>query len=175
MRRPLALALMMLPLLAACDQKMAAPPRDDPYAVDPNLPGGIAAQAPVPGTVAREDPVADAPPPPVTAVLLDRGHERYDIFCVPCHGRSGSGDGLVVQRGFPHPPDFHDAALRNAPSRHFFDVITHGYGVMFPYGSRVPPADRWAIVAYIRALQLAGHAEVAMLPADIRARAEATP
>jgi mono/diheme cytochrome c family protein len=175
MIRPLAAILAILPLAAGCDQKMVAAPRDDPYAADANLPGGVAAQPPLPGTVAREDPVADAPPPPVTLALLEQGRQRYGIFCTPCHGPAGNGDGLVVRRGFPQPPDFHDEALRKAPSRHFFDVITGGYGVMFPYGSRIPPADRWAIVAYIRALQLAGHAEVAMLPADIRARAEAAP
>jgi mono/diheme cytochrome c family protein len=169
-------AIFILPLLvSACDQKMADQPRDNPYAADPKLPGGVAAQPPVPGTFAREDPAADAAPPPVTAALLARGRERFEIFCSPCHGRGGSGDGLVVQRGFPRPPDFHEDALLRAPSQHFFDVITHGYGVMFPYGSRVPPADRWAIVAYIRALQLAGHAEVAALPSDIRKKAEATP
>jgi mono/diheme cytochrome c family protein len=172
---PLVAVLALLPLLAACDQKMAREPRDNPYAADANLPGGIAAQPPVAGTVAREDPAADVSPAPVTLALLERGQQRYDIFCTPCHGKAGNGDGPVVQRGFPRPPDFHDDALRRAPSRHFFDVITDGYGVMFPYGSRIPPADRWAIVAYIRALQLAGHAELAMLPADVRAKAEAAP
>lgn len=175
MKRALAAVLALLQLLAACDQKMADQPRDDPYAADPKLPSGGAAQPPVPGTIAREDPEPDAAPPPVTLALLQRGRERYGIFCTPCHGVAGNGDGLVVRRGFPDPPDFHDATLRAAPSRHFFDVITQGYGVMFPYGSRIRPEDRWAIVAYIRALQLAGHAEVAMLPGDVRARAEAAP
>jgi mono/diheme cytochrome c family protein len=170
------LPLLALPLLlAACNQKMAEQPRDNPYAPDPNLPNGIAAQMPVPGTVAREDPASDANPPPVSTALLARGQERYDISCSPCHGLTGSGDGLVVQRGFPKPPDFHADVLRHAPSRHFFDVITNGYGVMFPYGSRVAPRDRWAIVAYVRALQLAGHAEVAALPADVREKLPAKP
>jgi mono/diheme cytochrome c family protein len=111
----------------------------------------------------------------VTAALLERGRERFEIFCTPCHGQSGHGDGLVVQRGFPRPPDLHDPALLAAPDRHFYEVITRGYGAMFAYGSRVPPADRWAIVAYVRALQLAGHAEMASLPDDMRSRLEATP
>jgi len=94
-------------------------------------------------------------PPPVTAELLARGRERYDIFCAPCHGLTGQGEGRVVQRGFPQPPSYLSARLRQAPGRHVFDVITNGYGVMYPYADRVPVADRWAIVAYVRALQAA--------------------
>ena len=79
--------------------------------------------------------------------------ERYDIYCSPCHGLSGNGDGMIVRRGFPAPPSYHSARLRAAPAQHFFDVISNGYGVMYSYGARVEPRDRWAIVAYIRALQ----------------------
>lgn len=97
---------------------------------------------------------ASAIPFPVTMDLLARGRERFDIYCAPCHSRLGDGDGMVARRGFPHPPSYHIDRLRNAPDRHFYDVITDGYGVMYPYGDRVAPEDRWAIVAYIRALQL---------------------
>lgn len=92
-------------------------------------------------------------PMPVTKETLDRGEERYKVFCIVCHGPVGSGDGMVVRRGFPQPPTYHDDRLRNAPVGHFFDVITNGWGRMNSYASQIPPADRWAIVAYIRALQ----------------------
>jgi mono/diheme cytochrome c family protein len=93
--------------------------------------------------------------------LLERGKERYDIFCAPCHGFDGDGDGMVVRRGFPAPPSYHSAALMKAPASHFLDVMTNGYGVMYSYADRVAPADRWAIVTYIRALQLSRHASLA--------------
>jgi len=101
---------------------------------------------------------ATANPYPVTMQLLERGRQRYDIYCSPCHSVVGDGDGMVARRGFPRPPSYHIDRLRVAPDRHFYDVITGGYGVMYPYGDRVAPADRWAIVAYIRALQLSQHA-----------------
>ena len=89
----------------------------------------------------------------MTLALVYRGRERFNIFCSECHGFGGDADGMVVQRGFPRPPNFHEARLVNAPDDHFVDVMTNGYGVMYSYADRVPPADRWAIVAYIRALQ----------------------
>src|SRR5437763_10360390 len=101
-------------------------------------------------------------PAPVSREMLERGRERFDIFCAVCHGRTGQGNGMIVQRGFPQPPSLHDQRLRDAPVGHFFDVMTNGYGVMYPYASRVTPEDRWAIVAYIRALQLSRNAT----PAD---------
>ena len=101
-------------------------------------------------------------PVPVTRQLLDRGRERFDIDCAVCHSRIGDGNGMIVQRGFPRPPSLHEQRLRDAPVGHFFDVITNGYGVMYSYASRVSPEDRWAIAAYIRALQLSEHAS----PAD---------
>ena len=97
-------------------------------------------------------------PMPVTRELLTRGRERYEIYCSVCHGPTGDGNGMIVQRGFPQPPSYHDQRLRDAPIGHFVDVITHGYGVMYSYASRVAPEDRWAIAAYIRALQLSQHA-----------------
>ena len=93
-------------------------------------------------------------PVPVTKELVERGRERFNIYCIVCHGPVGNGDGMVVRRGFPKPPTYHDDRLRNAPVGHFFDVITNGWGKMSSYAYQVQPADRWAIVAYIRALQV---------------------
>ncbi|HSN20077.1 MAG TPA: cytochrome c [Usitatibacter sp.] len=109
---------------------------------------------------------AKAIPYPITMHLLGRGRERFDIYCAPCHSRVGDGDGRVVRRGFPRPPSYHVDRLRNAPDRHFYDVMTNGYGVMYPYRDRVSPEDRWAIVAYIRALQLSQDAPREALPAS---------
>ncbi len=93
-------------------------------------------------------------PVPLTKELLDRGEQRYKVFCIVCHGPVGKGDGMVVRRGYPQPPTYHDDRLRNAPDGHFYDVMTNGWGKMNSYASQIPPADRWAIVAYIRALQI---------------------
>lgn len=93
-------------------------------------------------------------PVPVTKELVDRGEQRYKVFCIVCHGPTGNGDGMIVRRGFSKPPTYNDDRLRNAPVGHFFDVITNGYGKMNSYASQIPVADRWAIVAYIRTLQL---------------------
>jgi mono/diheme cytochrome c family protein len=167
-------AILLLPLLlAACNQQMEDMPRDKSFADAPALPGGASAQPPVAGAVAREDDPAPRPetiPVPIDAALLARGQQRFDIFCAPCHSPLGDGDGIVVRRGFPHPPTFHQAALRSAPDSHFYDVITHGYGAMFSYADRVPPADRWAIVAYIRALQFSQDTPADALPAELRTR-----
>src|SRR5438067_9614077 len=105
-------------------------------------------------------------PVSLTPQLLARGRERYDIYCSMCHGRTGNGNGMIVQRGFPVPPSYHIDRLRNAPIGHFYDVITNGYGVMYSYAARVEPADRWAIAAYIRALQLSHDAKFDELPPD---------
>lgn len=112
-------------------------------------------------------------PFPVTREVLVRGQQRFDIYCAPCHGRSGDGRGMVVLRGFPAPPSYHIDRLRQAPVGHFFDVITHGYGMMYPYAERVEPSDRWAIIAYIRALQLSQHAPAGALTAAERSQLEA--
>jgi mono/diheme cytochrome c family protein len=116
---------------------------------------GKVLQQPAPGSVSREQDVRDvlSEKPPMTLALVERGRERFNIFCSECHGSAGDADGMVVQRGFPRPPSFHEARLIAAPDEHFVDVMTHGYGVMYSYADRVPPADRWAIAAYIRALQ----------------------
>jgi hypothetical protein len=164
--------------LAACQQRMAAMPRQDTYSASRVLPNGAAVQDPVPGTIGREDDLAARPetiPGRIDMALLQRGEERFDIFCSPCHSKLGDGDGMIVRRGFPHPPSFHQAVLRRAPDSHFYDVITNGYGAMYSYAARVPPADRWAIVAYIRALQLSQNVAASTLPADVRAKLPAAP
>lgn len=99
-------------------------------------------------------------PIPVTKELIDRGQDRFNIYCIVCHGPTGNGDGMIVRRGFPKPPTYHDDRLRNAPVGHFFDVMTNGWGKMNSYAAQVAPADRWAIVAYIRALQVAQNPEM---------------
>jgi mono/diheme cytochrome c family protein len=109
-----------------------------------------------------------APPPPVTLALLQCGQERFRIFCAPCHSELGDGDGMVVQRGFPRPPSYHTDRLRAAPPRHFYDVITNGHGAMYSFSARVQPGDRWAIAAYIRALQRSQNATLADVREDRR-------
>ncbi len=101
-------------------------------------------------------------PVPITKEFLDRGEQRYKVFCIVCHGPVGKGDGMVVRRGYPAPPTYHDDRLRNAPVGHFFDVMTNGWGKMNNYASQIPVADRWAIVAYIRALQISQDPEMKM-------------
>jgi cytochrome c553 len=113
-------------------------------------------------------------PMPVTREVLLRGQERFNIYCAPCHGRSGEGNGMIPQRGYPSPPSYHTERLRTVPVGHFFDVITRGYGVMYSYANRVEPADRWAIAAYIRALQLSHDAKISDVPNEDRAQLEAT-
>jgi mono/diheme cytochrome c family protein len=108
-------------------------------------------------------------PMPVNAQLLLRGQERFNVFCAPCHGRTGRGDGMVVRRGYRAPTSFHDQRLRQAPPGYVFDVITNGFGAMPDYAAQVPVADRWAIAAYIKALQLSQNATVDDVPADRRA------
>ena len=98
-------------------------------------------------------------PVPVTKELVDRGQARFNIYCIVCHGPVGNGDGMIVRRGFPKPPTYHDDRLRNAPVGHFFDVMTNGWGKMPSYAYQVQPADRWAIIAYIRALQVSQNPE----------------
>jgi mono/diheme cytochrome c family protein len=113
-------------------------------------------------------------PLPVTREVLVRGRERFEIYCSPCHGRTGDGNGMIVQRGFPAPPSYHIERLRQAPVGHFYDVITQGYGIMYSYAARVKPEDRWAIAAYIRALQLSQDGRLADVPPNQRAQMEKT-
>jgi len=115
--------------------------------------------------------VKELPPPmTMTRELMTRGRERFDIFCSPCHGKQGNGLGMIVERGFKQPSSFHNDRLREQPIGYFFDVMTQGFGQMASYAVQVPPEDRWAIAAYIRALQLSQHAMVADLWAEDRAK-----
>jgi mono/diheme cytochrome c family protein len=109
-------------------------------------------------------------PAALPLTLLQHGQDRFNVFCSPCHAYDGHGNGRVVQRGFPNPPDLHSAPIAALSDRQIFDTITNGYGVMFPYGGRVPPADRWAIVAYVRALQYADRVPVADLNPGLRTK-----
>jgi mono/diheme cytochrome c family protein len=113
--------------------------------------------------------------PRLTLTWLERGRARFDIDCAPCHSALGDGDGQVARRGFPHPPSFHEARLRATADRHFYDVMSAGYGVMHSYADRLTPEDRWAVVAWIRALQLSRAAPVAELPAPVLAALQRLP
>jgi mono/diheme cytochrome c family protein len=173
----IALLLLMAIVLAGCDQNMAVQPKYGEYAKAPLFRASSARNPPA-GAMARDalqkQQGADRRPA-LTAQLLDRGRERFTIFCSPCHGAGGDGNGRIVQRGMPSPTSYHDPRLVAADDQHFFDVITNGYGAMYSYASRVPPRDRWAIVAYIRALQLSRRASLDDVPPDQRARLEAMP
>jgi mono/diheme cytochrome c family protein len=149
----------------------------------------MSARRPVPGTVARGRLEADVLlvtgeangqestelPFPASRAVLARGRQRFDIYCVPCHGRAGYGDGMIVQRGFLPPPSYHIDRLRQAPVGHFFRVMTYGFGAMPQYAKQISAEDRWAIAAYIRALQLSQHAALDDVPPDERARLAAAP
>jgi hypothetical protein len=113
---------------------------------------------------------ADVFPFPITRKVLERGRDRFNIYCTPCHDYTGSGNGMVVQRGFPAPPSYHMDRLMRAPVGHFFAVMTNGQGTMYSYSSRVSPEDRWAIAAYIRVLQFSQHASLDNVPESERSR-----
>lgn len=117
----------------------------------------------------------DVFPAPVTRDMVDRGQQRYDIYCTPCHDRTGGGRGMIVQRGFPRAASLHDQRLRDAPPGYLFNTITNGFGVMPSYATQIPVADRWAIVAYIRVLQLSQNAGLADVEPGKRALLEAQP
>ena len=167
-----------LALLPSCDE-MSYQPRYDSYEPSGLFADGKSRQAPPAGTMARGDEVPLAalnPRPEMSMELLARGRERYEIYCTPCHDQAGYGRGIVPARGFPEPPSFHIARLRGAPDSHVVDVITRGHGVMFSYADRVAPADRWAIAAYIRALQLSQDAPAGLLDdQDLARLAEGVP
>ena len=157
----------MLGVLSGCDEMTVQPKQLD---YSPQV-----GPAPVPSDTVEFDPEParePAPAPPVTAALLERGQERYRIYCTPCHSELGDGQGMVVQRGFPAPPSLHSERLRSAPPQYLYDVITNGRGVMYSFADRVAVPDRWAIVAYVRALQRSRNASAAALPAGTR---EASP
>ncbi len=176
-------------LLAGCRQDMHDAPRFDPLEKTNLYADGRSARYPVAGTVARghlnEDAVfftgKDAGgqlvatlPMKVDAPLLKRGQERYNIFCSPCHDQLGTGNGMIVRRGYKQPQTYHSERLRTQPVGYFFDVMTNGFGQMPSYAAQVPAKDRWAIAAYIRVLQLSQNAHLAELsPADRQALANA--
>ena len=167
-------------LLAGCRQKMANQPKYDPLEPSDFFADGMASRPRIEGTVARGELVTDpflatgkingqdgdGFPFAVTPAVIDRGQERFNIYCSECHGRLGNGNGMIPSRGYRHPPSFHTDTLRAAKTGHFFDVMTNGLGSMPPYAAQVPPSDRWAIVAYIRTLQISQNGTVADLPAD---------
>jgi len=167
-------------------QEMANQARYEPLEASEAFPDGRASRPVVEGTVARgrlrlddhrytgmvDGEPATTFPHPVDRPALERGRERYEIFCTPCHGKVGNGDGIVVQRGFRRPMSFHVPRLREAPPGYFFDVVTNGFGAMSSYAAQVPVDDRWAIVAYIRALQLSQNATLDEVPATERGRLE---
>jgi mono/diheme cytochrome c family protein len=169
--------LLLLLSLVACDE-MSHQKKYDSYEQSSLFPDGKSLQAPPDGTIARDDPALTAAlenRPEMSMALLERGEQRYGIYCAPCHDNAGYGRGVIPSRGFPKPPSFHDPRLRDAPSAYFVDVITHGHGVMYSYADRVSPADRWAITAYIRALQLSQYAPEADLTAADLSRLGAKP
>jgi len=186
MRRAL-LLLVSAGLSLGCRQDMHDQPRYDPYAKSDFFGDDLSARHPVEGTVARgqlredehlfrgrvDGELAPTFPVEITAELLARGRERYDIFCSPCHDRLGNGRGMVVQRGFRQPTSFHDDRLRAALPGYYFDVITNGFGAMSSYASQVPVRDRWAIAAYVRALQLSQRAAPEDVPEAQRASLDA--
>lgn len=122
----------------------------------------------------EDDTPVDTFPFEITREVLERGRQRYDIYCSPCHGRVGNGQGMIVQRGFKAPPSFHIERLRQAPAGYYYDVVTNGFGVMYNYASRISPEDRWAIIAYIRALQLSQNATLDDVPPDQRGKLQVT-
>lgn len=171
---------------SACRQDMHDQPKYIPLRESTFFADDRSARPLVAGTVARgqlhDDALlytgkingtdADVFPFAVDDRVMARGRERFDIYCSPCHGRTGQGDGMVVRRGYRRPPTFHQDRLRDAPVGHFFDVITAGFGAMPDYSAQVRPEDRWAIIAYVRALQLSEHATASDVPADHRADLE---
>lgn len=180
----LAVLACALCLLFGCHLDMYDQPKEKPLAAEPFFSDGASARPLVEGTVARGHLItdellatgkiggklADAFPYPVTATVITRGQDRFNTFCSPCHGRLADGNGMVVQRGFPRPPSLLSDSVRVQPAGFFFDVITNGFGRMYSYAPSVPVDDRWAIVSYIRALQLSRSLRVTELPDADRSR-----
>jgi hypothetical protein len=168
--------------LTGCRMDMHEQPKYLPYEPTTFFDDGRSERPVVPGTVARgqlrldellytgkeNGVLSNKFPFPITRADLERGRQRYNIYCTPCHDYTGSGQGIVVQRGFPPPPSFHIDRLRQAPVGHFFDAMTSGYGSMYSYSSRIEPEDRWRIAAYIRVLQLSEHSTVQDVPESER-------
>jgi hypothetical protein len=176
-----ACAAMFCILAGGCQirQDMADQPKNTPLSPSPFFDDGRSERPLIENTVARgsiaeEDlfvpKESNAFPLPLTPELLKRGQERYKIFCTPCHGIQGDGNGMVSMRGMKHPPTFQDPRLRQVPNGYLYDVITNGFGAMLSYSAQIPPSDRWAIIAYVRALQLSRNAPASELPPDVRAK-----
>ena len=175
--------------LAGCTQQMAEQPRCGPLEASAFFADERCARPLVEGTVARsylhqdehlyagkvDGRPADTLPFPVTRPLLERGQERFNVYCTPCHDQLGSGQGMIVRRGFSPPPSLHIERLRLAPVGHFFDVMTNGYGAMPNYRKQISPDDRWAIAAYMRALQLSQYATLAEVPDEARQQLQGAP
>jgi cytochrome c553 len=184
MKRVFFILTLALSASTACRQQMANQPYQQPLEASEFFSDGMASRPAVPGTVPRgTDPDIQLPrddqlggknrdefPFALTIAVIARGQERYNVYCAPCHDRTGYGEGMVVQRGFTKARSFHLPELRAAPAGHFVDVMTNGFGAMPSYAHAVTPRDRWAIAAYIRALQLSRHAPVAELAAEDRAK-----
>ena len=190
MRRRLAITVVALSsALVACRQDMHDGPRYRPYRASTFFADGSSARVLVANTVARgqlrEDEhlytgkiggqLATEFPMPVTSEVMARGQERFNVFCSPCHGRTGDGTGMIVQRGFRQPPSYYEERLVNAPVGYLFDVMTNGFGAMQDYAAQVPVADRWAIAAYIRALQFSRRGTINDVPADRREELDRSP
>jgi hypothetical protein len=170
-------ALVSLSLIAGCRQDMADQPKDKPLAPSDFFSDGRSERPLLENTVARgsieNDPLfvardSNVFPLPINLQLLERGQDRFKIFCSPCHGLQGDGNGMIAMRGMKHPPTYHQDRLRQVPNGYIYDVITNGFGAMLSYSAQIPPRDRWAIVAYVRALQLSRNAKTADLPRDLR-------
>jgi mono/diheme cytochrome c family protein len=156
-RRLLVSALAAAGLLGGCDLSMTHQARYQTEAQADLWGDDMAARRPPEGAVAQDAELraqADMTPPLVTPAVLERGRDRYQVYCTPCHGVAGAGDGKVIARGFSAPPDLNSAGMRAAPARRLYEAIGDGYGAMYPFGDRIAPADRWAVVAYLRALQV---------------------
>ena len=177
--------LLVLAGTAACRQDMQDQPKYIPLRPSNFFGDGRSERPLIQGTVARghldEDTAlytgkgpdgkfTDAFPFPVTKDVVLRGQQRFNIYCSPCHDHTGSGDGMVVRRGFRHPPSYHIERLQKVPNGYIFDVMTNGFGAMPSYALQIQPADRWAIISYVRALQLSQMASVNDVPADMRGR-----
>ncbi len=167
--------------LAGCDmairQDMADQPKNRPLSPSEFFTDGRSARPLIENTVARgsvDNDVYNVPkeyagyPLPVDEKLLQRGEDRYKIFCTPCHGLQGDGNGMIALRGMKHPPSYHIDRLRQAPNGYFYDVISNGFGAMYSYSERIAPKDRWAIIAYVRALQLSRNAKASELTESLR-------
>ena len=164
-------------LVSGCRQDMADQPKAKPLSPTAFFEDGRSERPVVENTVAHGSITDDelflpkdsnAFPLPVTRDLLEHGQDRYRIFCTPCHGLQGDGNGMIAMRGMKHPPTYHQDRLRQVPNGYLFDVVTNGFGAMLGYSAQIPPRDRWAIIAYVRALQLSRNAPVSALPAELR-------